>query len=32
MPERKTAKDFHPEALKLFDRYVHIASKDVLIS
>ncbi len=23
MSERKTAKDFHPETLRLFDRYVH---------
>lgn len=23
MSDRKTAKDFHPEALRLFDRYVH---------
>lgn len=32
MPERKTAKDFHPEALKLFDRYVHgdISRRDFL--
>lgn len=31
---RKTANDFHPEALKLFDRYVHgaIPRRDFLIS
>ena len=29
---RKTAKDFHPEVLKLFDQYVHgmIARRDFL--
>ncbi len=32
MSERKTAKDFHPETLRLFDRYVHgdISRRDFL--
>ena len=32
MSDRKTAKDFHPETLKLFDRYVHgdISRRDFL--
>ncbi|MBU0912238.1 MAG: dienelactone hydrolase family protein [Gammaproteobacteria bacterium] len=32
MSDRKTAKDFHPEALRLFDRYVHgdISRRDFL--
>jgi len=31
---RKTAKDFHPEVLKLFDKYVHgaMARRDFLKS
>jgi len=33
MSERKTAKDFHPETLRLFDRYVHgdISRRDFLL-
>ncbi|MBY0418437.1 MAG: twin-arginine translocation signal domain-containing protein [Pararheinheimera sp.] len=32
MSDRKTAKDFHPETLRLFDRYVHgdISRRDFL--